>query len=273
MGGGRHINDTPVEAPDVLPQVLLFSLLDFEEIQSHHPLILATGELMEKCTTLQSQHLLLLATGELMEKCTTLQSQHLLLLATGELMEKCTTLQSQHLLLLATGELMEECTTKVLEALGTVRVDVCMVVGSLATLDLPMVVDLIGIFVLKGPYCTLTMTDLFLQALSLIPRGSWGDVARRFTMIRWIPPGSNHAAGNFLEAEIQKLTLAEERTHRLFSKASKSSSFTFPLPAQFNRLKRVANKRSKQRESSATKISKNRGWMRRKMAMENHDEQ
>ncbi|KZV24774.1 hypothetical protein F511_35228 [Dorcoceras hygrometricum] len=60
-----------------------------------------------------------------------------------------------------------------------------MVIGSLATLDSPIVVDLIGIFVLKGPYCTLTMTDWFLQALSVIPRGSWGDVARRFTMIRW----------------------------------------------------------------------------------------
>ncbi|KZV14750.1 hypothetical protein F511_41110 [Dorcoceras hygrometricum] len=60
--------------------------------------------------------------------------------------------------------------------------DVCMVVGSLATLELPMVVDLTE---LKGPYCTLTMTDRFLQALSVIPRGSWGDVARRFTMIRW----------------------------------------------------------------------------------------
>ncbi|KZV23405.1 hemK methyltransferase family member 1-like [Dorcoceras hygrometricum] len=56
---------------------------------------------------------------------------------------------------------------------------------SLATLDVPMVVDLIGIYVLKGPYCTLTTTNWFLQALSVIPRGSWGDVARRFTMIRW----------------------------------------------------------------------------------------
>ncbi|KZV18964.1 hypothetical protein F511_26978 [Dorcoceras hygrometricum] len=26
------------------------------------------------------------------------------------------------------------------------------------------------------------------DALSVIPRGSWGDVARRFTMIRWISP-------------------------------------------------------------------------------------
>ncbi|KZV24122.1 hypothetical protein F511_20109 [Dorcoceras hygrometricum] len=63
--------------------------------------------------------------------------------------------------------------------------DVCIVIGSLATLDLPMVVDLIGIYVLKGPYYTLTTTNWFLQALSVIPRGSWGDVARRFTMIRW----------------------------------------------------------------------------------------
>ncbi|KZV13628.1 hypothetical protein F511_45202 [Dorcoceras hygrometricum] len=54
--------------------------------------------------------------------------------------------------------------------------DVCIVIGSLATLDLPMVVDLIGIYVLKGPYCTLTTTNWFLQALSVIPRGSWGDV-------------------------------------------------------------------------------------------------
>ncbi|KZV18311.1 acyl-CoA dehydrogenase family member 10 [Dorcoceras hygrometricum] len=63
--------------------------------------------------------------------------------------------------------------------------DVCIAIGSLATLDLPMVVDLIGIYVLKGPYCTLTTTNWFLQALSVIPRGSWVDVARRFTMIRW----------------------------------------------------------------------------------------
>ncbi|KZV51330.1 adoMet-dependent rRNA methyltransferase spb1 [Dorcoceras hygrometricum] len=63
--------------------------------------------------------------------------------------------------------------------------DVCMAIGSLETLDLPMVVDLIGIYGLKGPYCTLTTTNWFLQALSVIPRGSWRDVSRRFTMIRW----------------------------------------------------------------------------------------
>ncbi|KZV31171.1 hypothetical protein F511_05644 [Dorcoceras hygrometricum] len=57
--------------------------------------------------------------------------------------------------------------------------DVRIAIGSLATLDLPMVVDLIGIYGLKGPYRTLTTTKWFLQALSVIPRGSWGDVARR----------------------------------------------------------------------------------------------
>ncbi|KZV49888.1 hypothetical protein F511_40960 [Dorcoceras hygrometricum] len=57
--------------------------------------------------------------------------------------------------------------------------DVCIAIGSIATLDLPMVVDLIGIYGLKGPYCTLTTTNWFLQALSVISRGSWGDVSRR----------------------------------------------------------------------------------------------
>ncbi|KZV30867.1 acyl-CoA dehydrogenase-related protein [Dorcoceras hygrometricum] len=66
--------------------------------------------------------------------------------------------------------------------------DVRIAIGSIATLDLPMVVDLIGIYGLKGPYCTLTTTNWFLQALSVIPRGSWGDVARRFTMVQWACP-------------------------------------------------------------------------------------
>ncbi|KZV29988.1 hypothetical protein F511_19750 [Dorcoceras hygrometricum] len=48
--------------------------------------------------------------------------------------------------------------------------DVCIAIGSLVTLDLPMVVDPIMIYVLKGPYCTLTTTNWFLQALSVIPR-------------------------------------------------------------------------------------------------------
>ncbi|KZV26894.1 hypothetical protein F511_17749 [Dorcoceras hygrometricum] len=68
--------------------------------------------------------------------------------------------------------------------------DVRIAIGSLATLDLPMVVDLIGIYGLKGPYCTLTTTKWFLQALSVIPRGSWGDVARRFYHASPLPPGA-----------------------------------------------------------------------------------
>ncbi|KZV30671.1 hypothetical protein F511_39634 [Dorcoceras hygrometricum] len=52
--------------------------------------------------------------------------------------------------------------------------DVCIAIGSIATLDLPMIVDLIGIYGLKGPYCTLTTTDWFLQALSVIPRADEG---------------------------------------------------------------------------------------------------
>ncbi|KZV45944.1 hypothetical protein F511_28891 [Dorcoceras hygrometricum] len=62
--------------------------------------------------------------------------------------------------------------------------DVRIAIGSIATLDLQMVADLIGIFVLKRPYYTIH-DRLILAGLSVIPRGSWGDVARRFTMIRW----------------------------------------------------------------------------------------
>ncbi|KZV23513.1 hypothetical protein F511_39609 [Dorcoceras hygrometricum] len=57
--------------------------------------------------------------------------------------------------------------------------DVCIAIGSIATLDLPNDRDLIGIYGLKGPYRTLTTTNWFLQALTVIPRGSWGHVARR----------------------------------------------------------------------------------------------
>ncbi|KZV54099.1 hypothetical protein F511_28468 [Dorcoceras hygrometricum] len=45
-----------------------------------------------------------------------------------------------------------------------------------------MVVDSIGIYEFKGPYYTLNMTEWFLQAPSVIPRGSWSDISRRFTM-------------------------------------------------------------------------------------------
>ncbi|KZV50100.1 hypothetical protein F511_18083 [Dorcoceras hygrometricum] len=63
--------------------------------------------------------------------------------------------------------------------------DVCIAIGSIATLDLPMVVDPIGIYGLKGPYYTLTTTkgshkywirdsrtDTQLNVLS-IRRGFW----------------------------------------------------------------------------------------------------
>ncbi|KZV17254.1 GINS complex subunit 3 [Dorcoceras hygrometricum] len=48
--------------------------------------------------------------------------------------------------------------------------DVCIAIGSIATLDLPMVVDLIGIYGLKGPYCTLTTTncDLVIYRTTLV---------------------------------------------------------------------------------------------------------
>ncbi|KZV28165.1 hypothetical protein F511_13188 [Dorcoceras hygrometricum] len=63
-----------------------------------------------------------------------------------------------------------------------------------------MVVDLIGIYGLKGPYCTLTTTNWFLQALSVIPRGSWGDVARRsyhdpMGKVRNCDPGATMVVG------------------------------------------------------------------------------
>ncbi|KZV38581.1 DNA-directed RNA polymerase V subunit 1 [Dorcoceras hygrometricum] len=87
---------------------------------------------------------------------------------------------------LSTTSVLGKCVCLVTLAMSLFDLqDVCIAMGSLATLDLPMVVDLIGIYGLKGPYSTLTTTDWFLQALSVIPRGSWGDVARRFTMIRW----------------------------------------------------------------------------------------
>ncbi|KZV55459.1 transcription initiation factor IIF subunit beta-like [Dorcoceras hygrometricum] len=67
--------------------------------------------------------------------------------------------------------------------------DVCIAIGSLAPLDLPMVVDPIGICVERT--VLYANHDQLVLALSVIPRGSWGDVARRFTMIRW-PPQSSH---------------------------------------------------------------------------------
>ncbi|KZV23848.1 MATE efflux family protein 4, chloroplastic-like [Dorcoceras hygrometricum] len=69
--------------------------------------------------------------------------------------------------------------------------DVCIAIGSLATLDLPMVVDLIGIYGLKGPYCTLTTTNWFLQALSVILGDHGAMLLDALIMIRWHTPPSS----------------------------------------------------------------------------------
>ncbi|KZV53923.1 hypothetical protein F511_16035 [Dorcoceras hygrometricum] len=62
--------------------------------------------------------------------------------------------------------------------------DVCIVIGSIETLDLPMIVDLIGIYVLKGPYCTLTTTNWFLQP----PYYTLGRPSSPSTSRRLAPP-------------------------------------------------------------------------------------
>ncbi|KZV35747.1 ABC transporter A family member 2 [Dorcoceras hygrometricum] len=56
----------------------------------------------------------------------------------------------------------------------------------------------------------------------------------------------------------QKLTLAEERTHRLFSKASKSSSFAFPLPVQYYRLKRSLFKKQEATKNRKLELERRR---------------
>ncbi|KZV46627.1 hypothetical protein F511_02974 [Dorcoceras hygrometricum] len=106
--------------------------------------------------------------------------------------------------------------------------DVCIVIGSLATLDLPMVVDLIGIYVLKGPYCTLTMTDWLLQALSVIPRGSWGDDASHFTMIRWASPKLRFRSHNGCEPTATCIPEPLRVTQILGTKKTISSSYICP---------------------------------------------
>ncbi|KZV33526.1 hypothetical protein F511_32807 [Dorcoceras hygrometricum] len=99
--------------------------------------------------------------------------------------------------------------------------DVCIAIGSIATLDLSMVVDLIGIYGLKGPYRTLTTTDWFLQALSVIPRGSWGDVARRFTMIRW--------ADSRMDTQLNVLSTRRGFREVRLPKSQQGSNRGFPL--------------------------------------------
>ncbi|KZV31310.1 hypothetical protein F511_38794 [Dorcoceras hygrometricum] len=99
--------------------------------------------------------------------------------------------------------------------------DVCIAIGSIATLDLPMVVDLIGIYGLKGPYRMITTTNWFLQALSVIPRGSWGDVSRRFTMIRW--------ADSRMDTQLNVLSTRRGFREVRLPKSQQGSNRGFPL--------------------------------------------
>ncbi|KZV20812.1 Chorismate mutase 1 [Dorcoceras hygrometricum] len=71
----------------------------------------------------------------------------------------------------------------------------------------------------------------------------------------------------------QKLTLAEERTYRLFLKSFELQQLRISTPALIQGSKWVANERAKLGESSATQIVKNRGWNRREMAIESDGEQ
>ncbi|KZV53666.1 plasma membrane ATPase 1-like [Dorcoceras hygrometricum] len=57
---------------------------------------------------------------------------------------------------LSTTSVLGKCVYLVTLAMSLFNLqDVCIAIGSIATLDLPMVVDLIGIYGLKGPYSTL----------------------------------------------------------------------------------------------------------------------
>ncbi|KZV19302.1 hypothetical protein F511_36568 [Dorcoceras hygrometricum] len=64
-----------------------------------------------------------------------------------------------------------------------------------------MVVDSVGIFEMKGQYYTLALTNWFLQALSVIPRESWDDVARRFTMIRCLTADCDDITADIINAD------------------------------------------------------------------------
>ncbi|KZV13737.1 hypothetical protein F511_45097 [Dorcoceras hygrometricum] len=98
-----------------------------------------------------------------------------------------------------------------------------------------MVVDLIVIYGLKGPYRTLTTTNWFLQALSVIPRGSWGDVARRFTMIRWavVPEpvffGSDHTICHIV-SNISKFQIENRKNFEAGRRPPQSPTSAVRLP-------------------------------------------
>ncbi|KZV35349.1 plasminogen activator inhibitor 1 RNA-binding protein-like [Dorcoceras hygrometricum] len=129
--------------------------------------------------------------------------------------------------------------------------DVCIVIGSLATLDIPMVVDLIGIYVLKGPYCTLTMSNWFLQALSVIPRGSWGDVARCFTMIRWLGLLHDHQSNHDNLKHIHRQTTPAPERHGVKPQYGEQ----LKTAASSKHPKAVSNEASQQEESNATTLT------------------
>ncbi|KZV27820.1 hypothetical protein F511_36739 [Dorcoceras hygrometricum] len=81
--------------------------------------------------------------------------------------------------------------------------DVCIAIGSIATLDLPMVVDLIGIYGLKGPYSTL-------RSLPRAMAGRTGAAGRRLLAL-WRDDGRPmHAAG--LHAKLCALVAAVRRS-------------------------------------------------------------
>ncbi|KZV28159.1 hypothetical protein F511_10173 [Dorcoceras hygrometricum] len=54
-------------------------------------------------------------------------------------------------------------------------------ISPMALCDVVLVIALLPAF---SAFCS----DFSRDALSVIPTGSWGDVARRFTMIRWVSP-------------------------------------------------------------------------------------
>ncbi|KZV45549.1 dentin sialophosphoprotein-like [Dorcoceras hygrometricum] len=107
--------------------------------------------------------------------------------------------------------------------------DVCIAIGSIATLDLPMVVDLIGIYGLKGPYRTLTTTNWFMQALSVIPRDHVAMLLDALTMIRW----ANHES---IFCRILLGVLADYRlSDRVRAGVAVIKSFSGILPEQGRR--------------------------------------
>ncbi|KZV40814.1 hypothetical protein F511_19641 [Dorcoceras hygrometricum] len=63
--------------------------------------------------------------------------------------------------------------------------DVCIAIGSIATLDLPMVVDLIGIYGLKGPYSTLPLLSTHAAAAAALRRRRLAPPPPRVAGIRF----------------------------------------------------------------------------------------